>query len=188
MGSTLEDVSKATGFSVGYLSKLERSDKIPPYSTMQVLSSVLRVSVNDLLEGYDITQDSTNSEREDDIVIVRSQLNYDDNDTGEPLFEQNDLNEHGYSLIPLTHNYRNRYISPFLTCIPPRGTTAVYNHDAEEFNFVIKGPITFNYSGKKYFLNTGDSFYFDSRKDHSVTNENDFTAILITTIYSYRRF
>ena len=187
MGCTLEDVAKATGFSMGYLSKLERSDKIPPYATLQSLSDVFCVSVNDLLEEYNPEKDITRSENGNDIVIVKSQLDIDDIKAGYLSDQDGSSIEHRISLIPLTRDYRNRYMAPFLMSIPP-GTTSVYNHDAEEFNFVLRGPVVFKYNGTEYRLNSGDSFYFDSRKDHSLTNECDYNALVIATFYSYRKF
>ena len=46
--STLRQLAKKPGFTQGYLSKVENSDKAPPVSTLIRLAQVLEVGVSDL--------------------------------------------------------------------------------------------------------------------------------------------
>lgn len=171
---TLKDVSKKSGLSVGYLSKLERSDKIPPLSTLQLIASTLKVSASELLEGYEPSNPRVCDDN--DITIFRSK-----HDQTMPPTEE------GYTLIPLTNNYPNRGISPFMMHIPP-GKTYTFEHDAEEFNFVVRGPVKLHYKDTEYLFSEGDSFYFDSRKPHILINENDYPVLVLSVVYMYRKF
>ena len=170
---TLEDVAGKSGLSVGYLSKMERSERVPPLATLQLIAATLKISASELLEGYDpergISDDS-------DITIV--QRKHD-----RPILPT----EEGYTLIPLTNNYPNRYVSPFMMNIPP-GSTNEFRHDAEEFNYVVRGPVKLHYKGSVYSLAEGDSFYFDSRKPHVFANENDYPVLVLPVVYMYRKF
>jgi len=48
---TLDDLSCLTGLSKGYLSKVERSGKLPPFSTLNRIASALRVETVSLFNG-----------------------------------------------------------------------------------------------------------------------------------------
>jgi transcriptional regulator with XRE-family HTH domain len=174
MNYTLKELSEISGLSVGYLSKMERSDKIPPLSTLQLLASKLKLNITELIDEYEPRKISCSEDN--DIHIVRHKNNY--------IASRSD---DGYDLIPLTNNYHNRYISPFLLNIPP-GSTSEYSHDAEEFNYVIKGPLKLKYKDVIYTLSEGDSFYFDSRKPHVFINENEYPIFVLSCVYIYRKF
>ncbi len=51
---TLEGLAVETGFTKGYLSKVEKSEKAPPVSTLGIISRVLNVTISFLLweESY----------------------------------------------------------------------------------------------------------------------------------------
>ncbi len=51
---TLESLASKTGFTQGYLSKVEKSEKAPPVSTLGIISRVLNVTISFLLweESY----------------------------------------------------------------------------------------------------------------------------------------
>ena len=48
---TLDDLSRLTGLSKGYLSKVERSGKLPPFSTLNRIASALGVETVSLFNG-----------------------------------------------------------------------------------------------------------------------------------------
>lgn len=171
-GITLDDLSKMTGLSIGYLSKLERSESAPPFSTLQTLARNLNITLSELIED----ETAQGEESKHDISIIRSPQQNAISQTGE-----------NYMLFPLTTLYRNRNMSPFMLYIFP-GKTEQFSHDAEEYNFVVKGPITLEYDNNFYPLNDGDSFYFDSRKNHRFINENDHSAMVLSVVYLYRKF
>ncbi len=53
---TLEDLAKKTGFTKGYLSKVENSEKAPPVSTLLNIARVMGVSMSKLFgEGHEQT-------------------------------------------------------------------------------------------------------------------------------------
>ena len=46
---TLQALAKRTGLTKGYLSKVERSEKAPPYSTLTKIAGALEVEVTTIL-------------------------------------------------------------------------------------------------------------------------------------------
>lgn len=169
LGMTLEELSRQTAFSIGYLSKLERADSMPPLATLQKLAEVLDIDMVDLLNI-----DRTPSESGDkDIEICRTP---DFSDSG---------SEH--ASLPLMKDFKNHAIVPFLMRVMP-GQTESFTHDAEEFLYVVEGEITLSYKNKKYTLAEGDGAYIDSRKPHRFINSGRTPALILTANYIYRRF
>jgi transcriptional regulator with XRE-family HTH domain len=168
---TLEDMSKLTGLSLSYLSKLERSDRIPPFATLQTLATVLGFDMTELLNPQ-----AEKAEGDADIMILRSEHHVTTEDGND-----------GYSMIPLTTSYKNTALSPFLLLLQP-GQTTDFAHDAEEFIYVLHGELKLVYKGAIYPLKEGDSVYLDSRNVHRFINETTEPVTLLTVNHIYRRF
>lgn len=171
-GLTLEDLANKTGFTKGYLSKIERSSNMPPFATVQKIAEALDVDLIDLLE----TQPDALVSKNIDIFRRSDSL-------------KDEWEEHSeiYSFKPLINVYRNKYMSPFLFRVK-KGETDVTTHDSEEFVYVLEGEIELNYEGKTYQLSAGDSFYLDARIKHNFVNRNEKPALLIAVHFNYRRF
>jgi len=169
LGMTLEELSRQTSFSIGYLSKLERADSMPPLATLQKLAEVLDIDMVKLLNI-----DRTPSESGDkDIELCRM-----------PDFSDA---EQEHSSLPLMNDFKNHAIVPFLMRVMP-GQTETFTHDAEEFLYIVEGEITLEYKQKTYSLKKGDGAYIDSRKPHSFINQGSEPALILTANYIYRRF
>ena len=153
-GITLERLAELTGFTKGYLSKVERSSKIPPFATVQLIAGALGADVVELLDIHPEAAFSKN------IEIVKH------SETLEQAWEETSL---VYSFKPLVNLYKNKYMAPFLFRVNT-GTTEAANHDSEEFVYVLEGSLQLSYEGKIYPLTKGDSFYLDARIRHSFTN------------------
>ncbi len=170
---TLDELSKLTSLSVSYLSKLERSDGIPPFATLQTLARILDFNIT---EALNLEECVPETDGDSDIIIFRHHQH-----------EHVVTDESGHSLIPLTTTYENKAISPFLMSILP-GQTSDFTHDAEEFILVLEGRIKLLYKGVTHVMSKNDSAYLDSRYIHSFINETDKNALLLSANYMYRRF
>ncbi|MBT3320166.1 MAG: helix-turn-helix transcriptional regulator [Clostridia bacterium] len=172
-GYTLEELSKLTFLSLSYLSKLERSDRIPPFATLQTLATALDF---DITKALNLKKAEPKTEGDNDIIIYRSEHH-----------ERTSEQEDGYILMPLTTGYKSKAISPFLMEVLP-GQTKDFTHDAEEFIYVLDGDVEVMYKDTTYEMHQGDSAYLDSRHVHKFINESDKNAYLISVNYMYRKF
>ena len=175
MGMTLKELSEYSGFSISYLSKLERSDAIPSFSSIVKLSSVLKIDLEELFAYQESFAERI--EKKKNIEIVRS-TQIKANETPSTL---------NYSMVPLTGNTQNKHIKPF-TMLIKQGKTPTFSHDAEEFNYVVRGTIKMHYEGKTYILQEGDSLYYDSRINHCFENDSEEPAEVLQIIYIFREF
>ncbi|MGC8494476.1 MAG: helix-turn-helix domain-containing protein [Syntrophobacteraceae bacterium] len=149
-GITLEQLAGMTGFSKGYLSKVEKSDKAPPVSTLCTIGGALNVTVSTLL-GETAHRVS--------LCLVRKEER--------PLFVTRAGTAFGYSYEAMAYKYPDRTMEPYVLTLPvaPKKKT-LYRHEGEEILFVIEGTMKFQHGGERYVVKEGDCLYFDASVPH----------------------
>jgi transcriptional regulator with XRE-family HTH domain len=152
-GYTLDRVAEISGLGKGLLSKVENFRVTPSLPTLAKLCEALGMSLSELFEGLDekpklsITRVSERKEIERDR-------------------DQSDINYHA-----LAHGRPDRNMDPFVLEVPAGGgRREPMPHEGEEFLIVLKGGISFEYSGEVHQLKEGDAAYFDAEVDHRVFN------------------
>jgi len=148
-GATLEQLARQTGFTKGYLSKVEKSKKSPPVSTLLIIARALGVTISALL-GEEAPRTA--------FCLVRK---------NERPHISRDGTAFGYSYEAMAHKYPNKIMEPFLLTLPvkPKKRT-VYQHEGEELLFVMQGTMKFTHGTDEYIVNEGDCIYFDSGIPH----------------------
>jgi transcriptional regulator with XRE-family HTH domain len=146
---TLEDLAQRTGFTKGYLSKVENSDKAPPVSTLLNIAKALEVSVSELFgESREPTSLSL-VKKDERLQMARNGTRF------------------GYSYETLAHKYPNKKMEPYILTIPPDiEEHPLFEHPGEELLFVLKGSLKFLHGDNEYLLEKGDCLYFDSGIPH----------------------
>lgn len=148
---TLEQLASVTGFTKGYLSKIENSKKVPPIGSLARIGTALGADIAYFFQARDASERNSTSvvHRKDRQPVVR----------GGTAF--------GYDYVTLAHKRRNKRMEPFLFSFPRRIVGDVhFQHDGEEFVFLLAGKVEFEVDGEKYILEEGDSLYFDARLPH----------------------
>jgi len=147
---TLQELADKSGYSKGYLSKVEKSGKAPPVATLSVIARELGVSVSVIL-GEETLYDSICLVRENERTLMAK--------TGE---------EFGYAYEALANPYPNKHMEPFILSYPADDALKhTFQHDGEEMLFVLEGQMRFKYGNSEFVLNRGDCLYFDSSVAHS---------------------
>lgn len=167
---TLEQLAKKTGFSKGYLSRIENSNSLPPFPTMQKIAVALDEELTRFINIKDRDQESKNI----DIVIAK-----DDDDFYKSIG--------GYSYQKMVSSPDNKYMSPMLMKIEP-GKTEELKQDGEKFVFVVSGEAELQYEGRNYELPEKSGAYLDSRIKHVIVNRGKEPLLLLAVSYNYRRF
>lgn len=146
---TLEGLALKTGFTKGYLSKVETSKKSPPVSTLGIIARALGATISALL-GEEASRTS--------LCLVRK---------GERPLIARDGTAFGYSYEAMAYRYPNKIMEPFLLTLPvkPKKRT-FYQHEGEEILFVIQGTMKFLHGSEEYIVHEGDCIYFDANLPH----------------------
>lgn len=168
---TLEKLAQKTGLTKGYLSKVERSGKAPPYSTLNKIAGALGVEVTQIFEK--------NLEPLDDIKI-----HYEKADNLKIIKADSDFP--GYNYKVLAANKPGKNMEPFII-YSPFEIKKMYTHEGEEFIFIMDGTCEFIYGNDAYILEKGDHVYFDSNIPHSGRSLGEKQATLLVVIYFYKR-
>ncbi|HRS86149.1 MAG TPA: XRE family transcriptional regulator [Syntrophales bacterium] len=146
---TLEALARETGFTKGYLSKVEKSPKSPPVSTLGIIARALGVTISALL-GEEAPRTSLSLVRKDERPLIAR-----------------DGTTFGYSYEALAYKYPNKTMEPFLLTLPlHQKKRTLYQHNEEEILFVIQGTMRFFHGGEEYLVHEGDCLYFDASLPH----------------------
>jgi transcriptional regulator with XRE-family HTH domain len=147
---TLQELADKSGYSKGYLSKVEKSGKAPPVATLSVIARELGVSVSVIL-GEETKNDSICLVRQNERTLMAK--------TGE---------EFGYAYEALANPYPSKHMEPFVLSYPSDDALKhTFQHDGEEMLFVLQGQMRFRYRNSEFILNKGDCLYFDSGVAHT---------------------
>lgn len=169
---TLEKLALLTGLTKGYLSKVERSDKAPPYSTLNKIAGALDIEVTSLLEN------SSNPLNDLRIDFTRT--------SKDPVIIKGTSKNEGYDYQILAGSKPGKNMEPFIIYAPSQ-IKKMYTHEGEEFMYVIDGRLEFIYGDQTYVMEPGDTVYFDSCVPHSGRSLGKKTARLLVMIYFYKR-
>jgi transcriptional regulator with XRE-family HTH domain len=146
---TLDQLAKQTGFTKGYLSKVEKSEKSPPVSTLGILARALDVTISTILGEGNLSIPFCHVKKDERILISR------------------DGTAFGYSYEAIAYKYPNKKIEPFILTLPvnPRKKT-IFRHEGEELLYVLEGTMKFLYNNQEYIVEKDGCIYFDSSLPH----------------------
>ena len=165
-----ERLGELSGLTKGYISKIEKSDKAPPLSTLSKIANALDVDIT-ILAAEDLE-----SPEDVSLCIVRK---------GEGKKISSETLE-GYHYEALAYKKSGKNMEPFFL-MPAFDEKAIFSHEGEEFMYILEGVHEFIYDNRKYILNEGDSIYFDSRIPHTGRSIGKQRAKILAVMYSYKR-
>jgi transcriptional regulator with XRE-family HTH domain len=144
-GLTLDDLADRSGLSKGFLSRLESGGRQASISAVLTLSRIFEVSLAFLFESPLAVEPC---------VIVRS-----------ADAEEKSIN--GLKYAPLSNAGRFSRLQPLrITVSPSRRGTEHYQHQGEEWIYVLSGKLVLSLAGNTYDLGPGDAAHFESRLPH----------------------
>ena len=169
---TLEALAGHTGFTKSYLSKIENAKSIPPIGSLAKICRALDTNLADLFGDAAVPP-----ETEPRHCIVRA---------GERHTVIRGGTSFGYDYKALAPRLHHKHMEPFLFTFPERlGTEIRFEHEGEEFIFVISGRVRFFIADEETILEPGDSIYFDSTLRHRGEAVNGEAKALVV-VYSPR--
>lgn len=159
---TLSDLSTKSDLSIGYLSQLERGLTTIAIDTLSNLGEILGVELS-----YFIS-----SPKKDKKIIIRSYEKEVFQINSNQFINYNLTNDiHGKVLLP-------RYIEILPTNCKEDVTT--YNHEGEEFIYILEGILTLVLDNEQFELFPGDSAHYSSKILHNWANYTSRTVKFIS--------
>jgi quercetin dioxygenase-like cupin family protein len=157
---TLEQIANETGHSVDYLKAVEAGEERPPVGALLQISRALQVDSAFLLRG----KESAIKDR------VREYTKRTDE----------------YAYETLTPGAENKHLKAFRVTIEPmkEHSGVGYQHEGEEFNYVIRGTIEVVVGDHVNRMEAGESLHFNSGIKHQLRNVGKEDAELLVVIYT----
>ena len=153
---TLAELSEACGYSVGFLSQLERNVSRPSIKCLHDVSKALGVSIS-----WFFGDAAPALVEERDIVVRKGRRRRIEFDTGitDELLSPNLAGE----------------MELLLSIFAPGASSGEesYKHRGEEGGLVLSGQLELWVDGRHFVLNAGDSFAFPSTSRHRYRNSSD---------------
>ncbi len=148
-GLTLQMLEEKTGFTKGYLSKVENTKKAPPVSTLVVLAKALEVSLSEIF-----------GEKEENSAISLVKKN-------ERQVVARDGTVFSYSYQTLAHKFYKKHMEPYILTLPVKPKEVpLFQHAGEEILFVLEGTMKFFHGDREFIVEEGDCLYFDAGVPH----------------------
>jgi transcriptional regulator with XRE-family HTH domain len=146
---TLQEMEEKTGFTKGYLSKVENTKKAPPISTLIVLAKALGISLSEILGETEERNKISLVRKIERQVVARNGTVF------------------GYSYQTLAHKFYKKQMEPYILTLPVKPKQVpLFQHDGEEILFVLEGTMKFFHGDLEFIVEEGDCLYFDASIPH----------------------
>lgn len=169
-GVTLDVMAVRTGFSKGYLSRIENGKKTPPLDTLARIARALGTDVNTLLTEerlgggdaapfYNVVRANARQK------VARPESAF------------------GYQYERLADGDTAMSMQPYLLHLPAELDKHVFfEHEGQEFMHVLQGRVEWQIGHERVVLEPGDSLYLDSRIPHRVRGVDGTATALIVVV------
>jgi transcriptional regulator with XRE-family HTH domain len=148
-GLTLQKLEEKTGFTKGYLSKVENTKKAPPVSTLVVLAKALEVSLSEIFGEKEEKSTISMVKRNERQVVARNGTVF------------------SYSYQTVAHKFYKKHMEPYILTLPVKPKQVpLFQHDGEEILFVLEGTMKFFHGDQEFIAEEGDCLYFDASVPH----------------------
>jgi len=160
----LKDLAERSGFSISFLSQIERGRSSPSVRVLVRIANALDVGMSDLFEETDashIPEQSTVQRRE-----TRRRLFFRETSVSKEL---------------VTPPRPQPKLDVYLITLEPGGSTGSdpYTHPGAEAGLVLKGSLKLEVEQESFILREGDGFSFDSHRPHQFSNPGTSLAQVV---------
>jgi len=155
---TLRDLSRRTGFSISFLSQVERGLSSLSISSLRTIAEAL---------GADLSYFFPPPVHDNYVTPKAARRPF--------RLEGSDI-----EYVSLGGSFPGRVLEPLLVTLPPgHRATEPFAHPGEEFGYVLKGRLTMLINGKEHVLQAGDTIHFSSRTRHSWENRGTSPVLAV---------
>jgi len=160
-GLSLDYLTNETGFSKDYIAGVEKGEIMPPVATILRLSRALEI---------------------DSGILLKKERDEADRRKAEDFRERTE----DYSYQTLTPEAVHKHLKAFKVFIDPvsehKGVS--YQHEGEEFIYVLKGKIEVTVGDNKSVLGPEESIHFNSSIVHKLRNLSAEKAEMVVVLYT----
>lgn len=151
LGITVADLARATGLSLGMLSKIENGLTSASLTTLQRISAALGVPVTALFRRFE--------ERRDAIFVAAG--------GGLAIERRGTRAGHQYHLLGHTAMGGGLVVEPYLITLTHESDVfPLFQHAGLEFLHMLEGEVVYRHADRLFPMRPGDSLFFDADAPH----------------------
>jgi transcriptional regulator with XRE-family HTH domain len=154
---TLQQLSKASGVSTGYLSQVERGNATPTLGTLTQIALALKVDAGYFVHAPPAFYSLTRGAARPRFAVAGSSIEY----------EQIGAERSGHEM------------TSFVINVPPGYESEVIQHFGEEIIYILKGEISQIVGEREYLMGAGDSLHYLGSTPHSWSNRTNRPARIL---------
>ena len=157
---TLDRIANETGHSIDYLKSVESGKEMPPVGALLQIARALEIDSGFFLKEQEAT--------------IKDRVKEYTKRTDE------------YAYKTLTPGAENKHLKAFHVTIDPMEdhTGVGYQHEGEEFNYILSGIVQVIVGDHVNNLKAGESLHFNSNIKHQLKNIGKEPAELLVVIYT----
>ena len=157
LAMTLQQLSAASGVSVGYLSQVERGNATPTLGTLTQIAQALQVDIGYFIRTPLAVDSLTRGAARPKFSVSGSSITY----------EQIGAERAGHEL------------TSFVINVPPGYESEVVHHIGEEIIYILEGEISQIVGEREYLMGVGDSLHYLGTTPHCWSNKTDSPARIL---------
>ncbi len=157
LSMTLQQLSEASGVSVGYLSQVERGNATPTLGTLSQIAQALEVDTGYFVRTPHAVDSLTRGGARPKFAVSGSSIEY----------EQIGAERAGHEL------------TSFVINVPPGYESEVVHHIGEEIIYILEGEISQVVGEREYLMNVGDSLHYLGTTPHCWSNKSSKPARIL---------
>jgi len=147
---TLQDVADKAGFSVGFISQIERGITVPSLVSLVAVCRALNVEISTFFQqpkGNAVTRHDSR-----------------------PVYGLAREGQRAVTYERLSASFPGNVLRSTLIHEPPGFRSEPMSHEGEEIFFIVSGELTLELDGERMILEAGDTVHFPSTRTHTTWN------------------
>ncbi|WP_197067194.1 helix-turn-helix domain-containing protein [Ensifer sp. ZNC0028] len=159
---TLQEVADEAGFSVGFISQIERGITVPSLTSLIAVCRTLKVEAGSFLNPPKVATTFTRREHR-------------------PVYGLGGESGKAVSYERLSASFPGNVLRSTIIHEPPGHRSEPMSHEGEEIFFILKGALTLEVDGEAMVLEPGDSAHFPSLRTHTMWNHTSEPTTILHT-------
>lgn len=159
---TLQDVADQAGFSVGFISQIERGITVPSLVSLISVCRVLKVDVGTMFQ-----------QPKSDAPVTRS--------VSRTVYGLGAMTGRDVTYERLSASFPGNVLRSTLIHEPPGYRSEPMSHEGEEIFYIVEGELTLELDGERMILQAGDTAHFPSTRTHATWNHTTTTTTVFHT-------
>lgn len=159
---TLQEVADQAGFSVGFISQIERGITVPSLTSLIAVCRTLKVEAGTFLNQPKVATPFTRREHR-------------------PIYGLGGDAGNAVSYERISASFPGNVLRSTIIHEPPGHRSEPMSHEGEEIFFILKGALTLEVDGERVVLEAGDSAHFPSLRTHTMWNHTKEPTTILHT-------